>query len=426
MAAGAAGAEPRDRGTRARRGARQHRSRLRRELGVRPRDLARTRMVQAPPQAAADLQRADALERRGAVGIAVARAPADRAARRTASSRRARRAPSGSPGWASTGNASRWRFRAPTSSRSSQSSAPSAAPARCACSSSGGSYRTRTCPCCWTPSPRPACRGEAELVLHGGGPLEAELRERIARLGVAARVAGPVPPAELPAAYAQADVLALVSTYEPFGVTMREGAAAGLPLLCSRRAGAAGDVAVDGENALLVDPDSRAEVVAALRRLVRDPELRARLAAGSRAVTERHPLERRCRGLGAGRAAARELTDEPRQHVPLDRLLHRLRAERAQALERGGAVGADALLGQLEGGPDRAPERGDRRARTRSVRARSARAPAAAPRRARRRARSRAAHRRRALRAEPGRSPPSGRPPRRRARNGCGRGTRPP
>ena len=71
---------------------------------------------------------------------------------------------------------------------------------------------------------------------------------------------------------------------------MREGAAAGLPLLCSRRAGAAGDVAVDGENALLVDPDSRAEVVAALRRLVRDPELRARLAAGSRAVTERHPL----------------------------------------------------------------------------------------------------------------------------------------
>ena len=131
--------------------------------------------------------------------------------------------------------------------------------------------------------------GEAELVLHGSGPLEAELRERIARLGVAARVAGSVPPAELPAAYAQADVLALVSTYEPFGVTMREGAAAGLPLLCSRRAGAAGDVAVDGENALLVDPDSRAEVVAALRRLVRDPELRARLAAGSRAVTERHP-----------------------------------------------------------------------------------------------------------------------------------------
>jgi glycosyltransferase involved in cell wall biosynthesis len=131
--------------------------------------------------------------------------------------------------------------------------------------------------------------GEAELVLHGSGPLEAELQERIAGLGVAAQVAGPVSPAELPATYARADVLALVSTYEPFGVTMREGAAARLPLLCSRRAGAAGDVAVAGENALLVDPDSRVEVVDALRRLVRDPGLRARLAAGSRAVTERHP-----------------------------------------------------------------------------------------------------------------------------------------
>jgi hypothetical protein len=31
--------------------------------------------------------------------------------------------------------------------------------------------------------------------------------------------------------------------------------------------------------------------VRALRAIVRDPELRARLGAGSRAVTERHPLE---------------------------------------------------------------------------------------------------------------------------------------
>jgi glycosyltransferase involved in cell wall biosynthesis len=61
--------------------------------------------------------------------------------------------------------------------------------------------------------------------------------------------------------------------------------------VCSRRAGAAGDVAVEGENALLVDPGSRVELSAALERIVREPELRARLAAGSRAVTERHPPE---------------------------------------------------------------------------------------------------------------------------------------
>jgi glycosyltransferase involved in cell wall biosynthesis len=134
-------------------------------------------------------------------------------------------------------------------------------------------------------------RGEAELLLCGTGPLEAELRARADRLGVSARFTGYTAPSELPAVYAEADVVALVSTYEPFGVTMREGAAAGLALLCSRRAGAAGDVAVEGENALLVDPLSTDEIREALSRLVRDGDLRARLAAGSAAVTARHPPE---------------------------------------------------------------------------------------------------------------------------------------
>jgi len=132
---------------------------------------------------------------------------------------------------------------------------------------------------------------EAELELCGTGPLEGELRELAARLGVAVRFKGFVAPGDLPAAYAAADVFALVSTYEPFGVTVREAAAAGLPVICTERAGAAGDVAVDGENALVVDPSDRSTIAEALRVLVRDDALRARLSSGSLAVTERHPLE---------------------------------------------------------------------------------------------------------------------------------------
>ena len=132
---------------------------------------------------------------------------------------------------------------------------------------------------------------EAELELRGTGPLEEELRRVAACSGAAVSFRGYSPPEELPGLYAGAGVLILVSTYEPFGVTMREGAAAGLPLICSRLAGAAGDVAVEGENALLVDPHDRAQIAEALRRLVRDGALRARLAAGSRSVTERHPPE---------------------------------------------------------------------------------------------------------------------------------------
>jgi glycosyltransferase involved in cell wall biosynthesis len=153
--------------------------------------------------------------------------------------------------------------------------------------------------------------GEAELELRGTGPLEGPLRAQAERLGVPARFPGPAAPAELPGVYESADVLALVSTYEPFGVTLREGAAAGLPLVASRRAGATGDVAVEGENALVVDPDDVGEIASALRRLVREPELRERLAAGSRAVTERHPPEADAEAweraiAGAAGPAARE------------------------------------------------------------------------------------------------------------------------
>jgi glycosyltransferase involved in cell wall biosynthesis len=131
--------------------------------------------------------------------------------------------------------------------------------------------------------------GEAELELRGIGPLAGELGALADRLGVPALFPGAATPQELGDVYASAHALALVSTYEPFGVTLREGAAAGLPLIASRRAGAVGDVAVEGENALVVDPDDRMGLVEALRRIVREPELRERLAAGSRAVTERHP-----------------------------------------------------------------------------------------------------------------------------------------
>jgi glycosyltransferase involved in cell wall biosynthesis len=137
-----------------------------------------------------------------------------------------------------------------------------------------------------------AAGSEGELLLCGEGPREESLRREAERLDAPVRFLGYVPPAELPELYAQADALALVSTYEPFGVAVREAAAARLPIVCSRIAGAAGDVAVEGENALLVDPADEPGVAEALRLLLTDGDLRARLGAGSAAVTQRTPLER--------------------------------------------------------------------------------------------------------------------------------------
>lgn len=127
-------------------------------------------------------------------------------------------------------------------------------------------------------------RGDAELEIVGTGFLEDELKQLAARLGVPVRFGGHVSPSRMPSLYAAADVYALISRYEPFGVAVREAAAAGLPIICSRAAGAAGDVAIHGRNALLVDPDAVGEVAGALQRLVVDADLRRRMGEESRAI----------------------------------------------------------------------------------------------------------------------------------------------
>jgi glycosyltransferase involved in cell wall biosynthesis len=132
----------------------------------------------------------------------------------------------------------------------------------------------------------------AELHIHGVGPLEAELKALARRLAVPAVFHGFSTAAEMAAAYAQAEVFALVSTFEPFGVAVREAVAAGLPLLVSRRVGAVDDLAFHERNALLVDPEDVDAIAGALGRLCGDPALRARLAAGSRKVDGEHDLPR--------------------------------------------------------------------------------------------------------------------------------------
>jgi glycosyltransferase involved in cell wall biosynthesis len=127
-------------------------------------------------------------------------------------------------------------------------------------------------------------RGQAELELVGTGFLEPELKELAARLEAPVRFRGHVPPDELPSLYAGADAYALISTYEPFGVAVREAAAAGLPIICAKTAGAAGDVAIDTRNALLVNPYSVDEIAGALERLASDAALRRRMAAESHAI----------------------------------------------------------------------------------------------------------------------------------------------
>ena len=73
---------------------------------------------------------------------------------------------------------------------------------------------------------------------------------------------------------------------EPFGIVALEASAAGKPVIASDIGGLR-DIVVDGETGLLVAPDDRPALVAAMRRLISDEVLRERLgaAAAERAAT---------------------------------------------------------------------------------------------------------------------------------------------
>ncbi len=126
--------------------------------------------------------------------------------------------------------------------------------------------------------------GRLALQIAGTGSEEGALRALAAARGIEVTFHGAVAPAEMAARYARAHAFALVSTFEPFGVVIREAVAAGLPIIAARTAGAAGDVARAGENAILVEPTDVSEISAALMRLADDDALRARMAAASRAI----------------------------------------------------------------------------------------------------------------------------------------------
>ncbi len=95
-------------------------------------------------------------------------------------------------------------------------------------------------------------------------------------------VAGGVSEEELAQRYVDADVFALLSRHEPWGVVVNEAAASGLPLVLSDRVGAAHDLLRDGENGFVVPADDVAAAADALRKLAASEELRRRMGERSR------------------------------------------------------------------------------------------------------------------------------------------------
>jgi glycosyltransferase involved in cell wall biosynthesis len=124
---------------------------------------------------------------------------------------------------------------------------------------------------------------ERPILLLPGYPTdhEQDLREHAAQLGIAAdcRFLGWVEHDELEELYALADVFVMPSLYEGFGLPVLEAMIRGVPVACSDRSSLP---EVVGDAALLFDPEDVGAIAGALRRLLAQPETRARLSEAGR------------------------------------------------------------------------------------------------------------------------------------------------
>jgi len=117
----------------------------------------------------------------------------------------------------------------------------------------------------------------------------AELSILVDELGLSARIEflGQLDEAALALEYRRADGFVLPSHHEGYGMALAEALAHGLPII-STTAGAIPDT-VPADAGLLVPPGAEAALAEALARVMTEPELRQRLAAGARAARQTLP-----------------------------------------------------------------------------------------------------------------------------------------
>lgn len=122
---------------------------------------------------------------------------------------------------------------------------------------------------------------EVQLWIAGEGELRGALEGQIARLGLGDRVRLLGWRNDRLDLLATADLCVFPSRYEPFGIVSIEAWAAGVPLVATRSAGP-GALIEDGSDGLLVPIDDAPALTAAIRRVLGDADLKARMVANGR------------------------------------------------------------------------------------------------------------------------------------------------
>ena len=149
---------------------------------------------------------------------------------------------------------------------------------------------------------------KVSLGMLGSGPLEASIRELAAQVTkhVELHLAGAVSQAEVPEWFLRSSVFLFPTSWDPWGVVANEACLAGVPSIVSPHAGAAGELLVDGVNALVRPLDLQTWIDAAVL-LLDDPAMRARLSARARVLVAPFNFANAAQGIiDAARAALGE------------------------------------------------------------------------------------------------------------------------
>jgi glycosyltransferase involved in cell wall biosynthesis len=122
------------------------------------------------------------------------------------------------------------------------------------------------------------------LAFAGDGPERSNLEGRATELGLAERVRflGFLNQSQLPSAYCASDLLVLPSLFEPFGLVVNEAMLCGLPIAVSDRVGARFDLVRPDENGYVFPAGDLEALAAILRKILPDPEKRARMGTAAR------------------------------------------------------------------------------------------------------------------------------------------------
>jgi glycosyltransferase involved in cell wall biosynthesis len=107
---------------------------------------------------------------------------------------------------------------------------------------------------------------QAELVVAGSGPLQAQLQARRQPPNLAIRWLGECSFQQVKVCYSDAGIFVFPSLADEWGMVVNEAMYAGLPVLGSRYGQAVEELCIDGETGWMFRPDCPAEIEAALDR----------------------------------------------------------------------------------------------------------------------------------------------------------------